>query len=241
MVVLCPFAKLVGDTQYSIVSDYLGTPTHGYDSTGNIVWERELDCYGATRKLKGEKDFCPYLYQGQYVDEETGLAYNRFRYYDAESGGYISQDPIGLQGGLGLYNYVSDPNIWVDELGLSPGIPFTDSKGLTLEVKNQQDLGHMSDAQLEYMKEHGVAGTTKGGRVSGTEKIVLHHQKQNPSGPIIELPKSKHDLGNKKMHPHGNKKGAGVGKSRADFDNWRKEYWQHRADNELKSRKSSSH
>jgi RHS repeat-associated protein len=120
MVVLCPCAKLVGDTQYSIVSDYLGTPTHGYDSTGNIVWERELDCYGATRKLKGEKDFCPYLYQGQYVDEETGLAYNRFRYYDCESGGYISQDPIGLDGGnQTLYSYVSDVNLSIDKLGLS--------------------------------------------------------------------------------------------------------------------------
>jgi RHS repeat-associated protein len=124
MVVLCPFAKLVGDTQYSIVSDYLGTPTHGYDSTGNIVWERELDCYGATRKLKGEKDFCPYLYQGQYVDEETGLAYNRFRYYDCESGGYISQDPIGLEGGMKLYGYVHDSNTWTDVFGLSGYVSF---------------------------------------------------------------------------------------------------------------------
>jgi RHS repeat-associated protein len=120
MVVLCPFAKLVGDTQYSIVSDYLGTPTHAFDAQGALVWERELDCYGATRKLKGEKDFCPYLYQGQYVDEETGLAYNRFRYYDCESGGYISQDPIGLAGGNPtLYGYVHDSNSWVDVFGLS--------------------------------------------------------------------------------------------------------------------------
>ena len=60
------------------------------------------------------------------------------------------------------------------------------------------------------MAEEGVSGTTKGGRVKGSEPIILHHQKQNPEGPIIELPKSKHDLGNKKMHPFGNQKGKDV-------------------------------
>jgi hypothetical protein len=45
---------------------------------------------------------------------ETGLAYNRFRYYDSEVGMYVSQDPIGLaSGGLNLYAYVSDPIIQI--------------------------------------------------------------------------------------------------------------------------------
>ncbi|WP_262922085.1 DUF1308 domain-containing protein [Hymenobacter cellulosivorans] len=63
---------------------------------------------------------CPFLYQGQYEDTETGLYYNRFRYYDPEAGSYISQDPIGLGGGLsGLYSYVHDPAVWTDPLGLA--------------------------------------------------------------------------------------------------------------------------
>ncbi len=50
---------------------------------------------------------------------ETRLAYNRFRYYDPEEGRYISQDPIGLLSGeFGFYNYVEDPNGWLDVLGL---------------------------------------------------------------------------------------------------------------------------
>jgi uncharacterized protein RhaS with RHS repeats len=51
---------------------------------------------------------------------ETGLYYNRFRYYDPHTGSYISQDPIGLGGGiLNFYGYVHDPNSWVDVLGLA--------------------------------------------------------------------------------------------------------------------------
>ena len=62
---------------------------------------------------------CPFRYQGQYEDEETGLYYNRFRYYDPNTGGYISRDPIRLEGeNPTLYGYVSDTNMWVDILGL---------------------------------------------------------------------------------------------------------------------------
>jgi RHS repeat-associated protein len=59
-----------------------------------------------------------FRYQGMYEDAETGLYYNRFRYYDCDTGSYISQDPIGLNGGLSLYSYVHNPNYWVDVFGL---------------------------------------------------------------------------------------------------------------------------
>jgi RHS repeat-associated protein len=115
-----PCAKIENENEYSIIADYLGTPTHAYDSKGEKVWEREIDCYGKVRRLNGEKDFCPYLYQGQSVDIETGLAYNRFRYYDNESGSYLSQDPIGLDGNNPtFYGYIKNPNIWIDVLGLT--------------------------------------------------------------------------------------------------------------------------
>ncbi|MDR2399887.1 MAG: RHS repeat-associated core domain-containing protein, partial [Endomicrobium sp.] len=65
---------------------------------------------------------CPFRYQGQYQDEETGLYYNRFRYYDPSIGAYLSQDPIGLAGGDRLYSYVHDTNIWIDTLGLTRSI-----------------------------------------------------------------------------------------------------------------------
>ncbi|MFP1787703.1 RHS repeat-associated core domain-containing protein, partial [Lonsdalea quercina] len=51
-------------------------------------------------------------------DAETGLYYNRHRYYDADSGQYISPDPIGLAGGIRPQGYVHNPLEWVDPLGL---------------------------------------------------------------------------------------------------------------------------
>ena len=110
-----PVAKIVDEQKYSIVSDYLGTPTCAFDTDGEKVWERELDIYG--RAKKGTNDFIPFLYQGQYYDIEIGLAYNRFRYYSPETGSYISQDPIGLLGGMAFYGYVHDSNGWIDVFG----------------------------------------------------------------------------------------------------------------------------
>ncbi|VAW62671.1 Rhs-family protein [hydrothermal vent metagenome] len=57
-------------------------------------------------------------FQGQYFDSETGLHYNRFRYYDPNCGRFINQDPIGLAGGNNNYLYVPNPTGWVDPFGL---------------------------------------------------------------------------------------------------------------------------
>ena len=116
-----PAAKLVGDKSYSILTDHLGTPYEAYDENGEKVWARELDLYG--NAIAGDSLFIPFLYQGQYYDEEIGLAYNRFRYYSPDSGTYISQDPIRLAGGLVFYGYVFDCNEWIDPWGLEKVSP----------------------------------------------------------------------------------------------------------------------
>jgi RHS repeat-associated protein len=113
-----PAAKIVNGRQYSIITDHLGTPCEAYDENGEKVWACELDIHGKVRKLAGDAELVPFRYQGQYEDEETGLYYNRFRYYSPDEGRYISQDPIGLSGGMAFYGYVPDPNTWVDALGL---------------------------------------------------------------------------------------------------------------------------
>lgn len=111
--------------------DYLGTPVEAYDEAGKRVWKRELDIYGRVRIEQGEVGLVPFLYQGQYLDTETGLAYNRFRYYFPETGAYISQDSIRLEAGLtNLYAYVHDVNAWIDPWGLRGAL--SELKQLTL-------------------------------------------------------------------------------------------------------------
>jgi RHS repeat-associated protein len=60
-------------------------------------------------------------FQGQYADAETGLHYNTFRYYDPDIGRFASQDPIGLAGGVNLYQYGPNPIGWIDPWGWSCG------------------------------------------------------------------------------------------------------------------------
>ena len=116
-----PAAKIQGDKQYSIVSDYLGTPIQMYDGQGNKTWDCTLDIYGKVANFAGKSRCdCPFRFQGQYEDEETGLCYNRFRYYDTNISHYLSQDPIKIQGGRRLYSYVHNTNIWLDPMGLTP-------------------------------------------------------------------------------------------------------------------------
>ncbi|WP_289040012.1 DUF6531 domain-containing protein [uncultured Zobellia sp.] len=116
-----PAAKIVDGEHFSIITDYLGTPVEMYNAQGARTWAVEYDIYGKIRKLvEGSLEDCPFRYQGQYEDSETGLYYNRFRYYSADEGVYISQDPIGLMGGRKLYSYVKNSNNDVDVLGLMP-------------------------------------------------------------------------------------------------------------------------
>ena len=131
-----PAAKLVGDKSYSILTDHLGTPYEAYDEEGKKVWARELDLYG--NAIAGDSSFIPFLYQGQYYDEEIGLAYNRFRYYSPESGTYISQDPIGLAGNNpNFYGYTFDCNTEVDVWGLDCDVAKTRKLAQTAKGANK--------------------------------------------------------------------------------------------------------
>jgi len=64
------------------------------------------------------------VFPGQYYDQETGLHYNYFRYYDPNTGRYLTSDPIGLDGGLNTYLYAeANPVKIIDLFGLRGGCP----------------------------------------------------------------------------------------------------------------------
>lgn len=145
-----PVAKVTEQERYTIVHDYLGTPTQAYDSKGKLVWEMLLDVYGNAKEYTGEKCFIPFRYQGQYEDEETGLYYNRFRYYSSDIGTFISSDPISIVGGLNTYAYVKNTNTWIDILGLSGEIVYQ-----LIKDNKVVYYGITSRTALERMAEHG--------------------------------------------------------------------------------------
>jgi RHS repeat-associated protein len=108
--------------------DHLGTPQELTDFGGEIVWSAKYNGYGKVTGLTrsaGEQLEQPLRFQGQYFDVETGLHYNRHRYYDPEIGRYLTPDPIKLAGGLNQYQYTPNPTGWVDPLGLSCPPPKT--------------------------------------------------------------------------------------------------------------------
>ena len=100
--------------------DHRGLPLALISEDGNTMWSAEYDEWG---NLLNEENphhlYQPYRLPGQQYDDESGLCYNRNRYYDPLQGRYITQDPIGLSGGWNLYQYPLNPVHKVDPLGLS--------------------------------------------------------------------------------------------------------------------------
>jgi RHS repeat-associated protein len=115
-----PIARLSPAGNASIVSDDAGRPIVAVDERGEPVWRARADLWRGVIPEEGALEICPFRFPGQYEDEETGLYYNRFRYYDPDAGQYISPDPLRLIGGLNLYAYARDPHRYADVLGLNP-------------------------------------------------------------------------------------------------------------------------
>ncbi|EBV2322290.1 type IV secretion protein Rhs, partial [Salmonella enterica subsp. enterica serovar Hadar] len=125
-------------------TDVNGAPEEMTDGRGNIVWEAGYQVWG---NLTHEKETRPVQqnlrFQGQYLDRETGLHYNLYRFYDPDIGKFISGDPISIRGGINLYQYAPNPISWIDPLGLTPcgkpdgNINPKDVRYMQSSIKNQ--------------------------------------------------------------------------------------------------------
>ncbi len=105
--------------------DHLGTPQELTDYEGKVAWSAQYKAWGQAKEAISEAAYKagmrnPIRFQGQYLDEETGLHYNRHRYYDPLIGRFVSKDPIGLLGGFNTHTYAPNPVQWIDPLGLAP-------------------------------------------------------------------------------------------------------------------------
>lgn len=107
------------EATYFVHNDHLGTPQKITDDTQAVVWGASYEPFGEVTETTSviENNI---RFPGQYEDGETGLSYNYFRDYDASLGRYVESDPIGLEGGVNTYAYVSaDPINRTDARGLA--------------------------------------------------------------------------------------------------------------------------
>ena len=107
------------DTVSYLHADQLNTPRAASDAAGYVLWRWEGEAFGASAPAAESSIEVNLRFPGQYYDAETGLHYNYFRYYEPETGRYVTSDPIGLDGGLNTYAYVANsPLLRVDPEGL---------------------------------------------------------------------------------------------------------------------------
>lgn len=195
-----PLALLVPDEKSVQVLNYHvdpnGCPTRLTDRNNQTVWSASYAAWGAVDALKHLQTENPIRYQGQYLDPETGLHYNTFRYYDPDLGCFASQDPIGLEGGTNLYQYGSNPNGWIDPLGWSCG-PAT----------RQNSAGQWIDARGRFARAPNVAGLPrfKGKTVAQVVRTLTRqgYTRTNPANPKNQ--RWKHPDGSEvQIHAYGN-------------------------------------
>lgn len=104
---------------------------------GAILARLRASVWGRIEHDTGAKARTPWRFLGQYEDTETGLFYNRFRFYDAAIGLYVSPDPIGLAGGLGAYEYArAEPFRVIDPEGLTGVTAVVTGHGITGKGKS---------------------------------------------------------------------------------------------------------
>jgi RHS repeat-associated protein len=158
-----PLCKVQNEQLYSVICDHLGTPRELLDIEGKVVWSVSYKAWGEVDEVQVKEVECPIRFPGQWADEESGLHYNRFRYYEAQSGRFVSADPIGLLGSLNIHAYALNPVNWVDPFGLTNicekkiKLLQTGDNNTTVEVKTKAEADALLKAAFpDYQKVRGV-------------------------------------------------------------------------------------
>jgi len=136
-------------------ADHLGSKRLITDESGTNVSEYEYDPYGQ-RTAASEGIEQPYAFTGWEFDGESGLYYYSAGYYDARQGRFLSEDPIGFNGGdANLYRYVvNDPIRWFDPTGLRlTGLEFDNSIGLLQRIPGVCDFRPVSCRKLRNRRQ----------------------------------------------------------------------------------------
>ena len=144
-----------------------------------FVWAAQYDAWGKVKKFVVNEVDQPLRLQGQYFDRETGLYYNRFRYYSPEIGAFVSQDPLGLLAGENVYGFAPNVQAWIDPLGLlckegagntEKGIEQILPKVKSYEQARNQAMNILGDLGMDSKPVYGRLKASAGnGKVVGRQ------------------------------------------------------------------------
>ena len=175
-----------GEAIHYLHTNLAGLPEQLTDSSGNTIWQADYHGWGRKHDEWNCKQHAReqnLRYQGQYIDEETGLHYNVSRYYDPDIGRFTQKDTIGISRGINLTTYGPNSLTYADPLGLAvEQIPY--GHGLSQSVINQRiieenfNAAKTNYAAIKYTlngKEHiEVMRNTPGG-LHSEEKLLAKY------------------------------------------------------------------
>ena len=141
------------------------------------MWGGQYHALGLLSSVRAEEGGPSQRLLGQHTDIETGLYYNRHRYFDPHSGGFISQDPVGLNGGLNIYEFAANMFGWMDPLGLTC---WSTARKNFWKSEAKLGKGTFSPANLKRMAQGKaprlrVEVMKKGKKVTKDVSMELHH------------------------------------------------------------------
>ncbi|WP_244099751.1 RHS repeat-associated core domain-containing protein [Burkholderia ambifaria] len=257
---------------YYFHNDVSGMPEELTDSDGELIWQarykvwgnavqeewiaqepqRSMPTWGEVQSTTSTPAHVPrpqnLRSQGQYLDRETGLHYNTFRFYDPDIGRFINPDPISLRGGINLYQYAPNPLSWIDPWGLTgfftPSV-FAAPSGSTHTVYQQAidwnlpvntrggtvtNLDLAASGKSPFVVKNGVYS-----------QLNLHHSNQDGLGALFELSADTHQryYGSNALHPYLPNPHPVNPVNRDTFNADREAYWKQRAAAEVDRRKSA--
>ncbi|WP_180298973.1 RHS repeat-associated core domain-containing protein [Snodgrassella alvi] len=225
-------------------TDLNGCPEELTDANGELLWECSFQLWGKRiHEIEHEPIEQNLRYQGQYLDRETGLHYNTFRYYDPDIGRFTQPDPIGLAGGFNLYQYAPNGLTWIDPWGLAsinaPGVyNVYDEAYLPKDMYRMSDRKHFQEAnrQLYYRMKNdpqlkasleskypgifekvspGKRGAFPGKAPTGIGWSTTWHHHERVGGLLQLVDKKDHNSRHLDYHPkgYGGRKSWGGGSS----------------------------
>jgi RHS repeat-associated protein len=172
-----PLAQVERGVMFGVVNDHLGTPKELVDGSGRVARRATHRGWGGLLGFAGDQGAAemesPFRFPGQYADEETGLCYTRFRYFEACTGRWLSPDPLGPFGGDNAFSPGVAPTMGCDPWGLMDAR----SRGYPYGTSSYGQFNQYGEATRAGLSSAGYPGTTpimQGSAVTGVGHDAPH-------------------------------------------------------------------